>query len=202
MEIQDQFSIFSFFHTLPNLAKRRSPETPQLVALVALSTLVHCRPPPPPPTCSPTEKSIVYRGIALWPARPWLLIIIIARIWPLLLTLRHPCFASPSPSPPLPFLFEVFPYFQGPFYDDTLKVSTHSLPTFALTLAICCYENHVRYVTIPLFSDYLEDKILDWNPREPNLLSEVSKKRNKRKEEGQEERKTQEPVITRIFINL
>jgi hypothetical protein len=36
---------------------------------------------------------------------------------------------------------------------------------------------------------YLEDKILDWNPRKPNPLIGIlsPKKRNKRKEEGQEE---------------
>ena len=104
----------------------------------------------------------------------------------MLLTLDH--ILASLPSRLLPFLFEVFPYFQGPFYDDTLKVSTHSLPTFALTLAICCNENHVRYVTITLFLGYLEDKILDWNPRNPNPLIGISprKKRNKRKEEETE----------------
>ncbi len=103
---------------------------------------------------------------------------------PLLLTLRHPCFATSPPLFLFPFL-EILPYFQGPtFYDDTLKVSTHSLPTFAPTLAICCYENHVRYVTTLCLE---KDKILDWNSRKPTLLSEIRTKKKEEEEEEEEE---------------
>lgn len=104
-------------------------------------------------------------------------------------------FAFPSP-PLFPFLFEIFPYFQGLFYDDTLKVSTHSLPTFALTLAICC--TRTTFATLLLFLSAW--KIRFWTATLENQTS--YRNSQKRKKEGQEETETQEPVITRIFINI